>query len=61
MSVMSETFISAYENLSAVSLQSGYLEESVPAAVLTLLVGVVLVPLTLLITGIVIWVRRKRR
>ena len=61
MSVMSESFISAYENLSAVSLQSGYLEESVPAVVLTLLVGVVLVPLTLLVTGIVIWVRRKRR
>ena len=61
MSVMSESFYSAYEELTAVPLQSGYLEESGLAAALVMGLGVVLVPVALLTTGIVIWVRRKRR
>ena len=61
MSIMSESFISVYENLTPVPLQTGYLEESSAALVLVLIVGVVLVPVALLTTGVVIWIRRKRR
>lgn len=61
MSLMSESFISPYEDLAAVSLQMDYLDESGTALVLVLVVGVVLIPLALLTTGIVIWIRRKRR
>ena len=61
MSVMSETFYSAYEELTPVSLQTGFLDESVPMLILVLVIGVVILPLALLVTGIVIWIRRKRR
>lgn len=61
MSLMSESFVSVYENLTPVSLQTGYLEESGTALVLVLVLGVVLVPVALLTTGVVIWIRRKRR
>jgi hypothetical protein len=61
MSLMSESFVSVYESLTPVSLQTGYLEESGTALVLVLILGVVLVPVALLTTGVVIWIRRKRR
>ena len=61
MSVMGDIFTSPYEELAPVSLQSGYLEADQPALVLSLIVGVILVPVALLATGIVIWIRRKRR
>ena len=61
MSVMSETFYSAYEELTPVSLQTGFLDESAVMLILVLVLGVVLIPLALLVTGIVIWIRRKRR
>ena len=61
MSLMSESFVSVYESLTPVSLQTGYLEESGTALVLVLVLGVVLVPVALLTTGVVIWIRRKRR
>ena len=58
---MIESFVSVYESLTPVSLQTGYLEESGTALVLVLVLGVVLVPVALLTTGVVIWIRRKRR
>ena len=61
MSVMGDIFTSPYEELAPVSLQSGYLEADQPALALSLIVGVILVPVALLATGIVIWIRRKRR
>ncbi|MBR6782061.1 MAG: Gldg family protein [Clostridia bacterium] len=61
MSVMGEIFTSPYEELSTVALQSGYLEADQTAQIICLVGGVILVPVALLTTGIVIWIRRKRR
>ena len=59
---MSEPFISAYENLSAVPLSGESLTGLTDGAVFLLGAVVVLIlPAALLTTGIVIWVRRKRR
>ena len=62
ISSMSEPFISAYENLSAVPLSGESLTGLTDGAVFLLGAVVVLIlPAALLTTGIVIWVRRKRR
>lgn len=61
VSLMGESFISAYENLTPVSLQTESLKvDSLPALII-FIVTVVLIPLALLTVGIVIWIRRKRR
>ena len=61
MSVMGDIFTSPYEELPSVTLQSGYLEADNTALTVCLVAGVILVPVALLTTGIVIWIRRKRR
>ena len=61
MSVMGEIFSSPYEELAPVSLESGYLDVDQSTQTLWLLTGVILVPAALLTTGLVIWIRRKRR
>jgi ABC-2 type transport system permease protein len=62
LSFMSESFSSAYENLSAVPLTGESLSGLTNGAVVIIgLVTVILLPVGLLVTGIVIWVKRKRR
>ena len=61
MSYMGEIFASPYEELAPVSLEWGYLEAGQTAQIICLAGGAILVPVALLTTGIVIWVRRKRR
>ena len=61
MSLMNESFTSAYENLTPVSLQTESLEVTDGAALIIFAVTVILLPVTLLVEGIVIWIRRKRR
>ena len=61
MSLMSESFTSAYMKLTPVALQTESLEVSDGAALTIFAVTVILLPLLLLTVGIVIWVRRKRR
>lgn len=62
LSFMSESFSSAFEALAAVNLSGQYLSGLTNGAALAIGVVIVLViPVGLLITGIVIWVRRKRR
>ena len=56
-----DIFTSPYEELPSVTLQSGYLEADNTALTVCLVAGVILVPVALLTTGIVIWIRRKRR
>jgi hypothetical protein len=61
LSLMGESFTSPYMKLTPVPLQTESLEvDSLPALII-FLVTVVLIPLALLIVGIVIWIRRKRR
>ena len=61
MSLMSESFTSAYMKLTPVALQTESLEVSDGAALAIFAITVILLPLLLLTVGIVIWVRRKRR
>ncbi len=62
VSFMSESFSSAYEALASVSLTGDYLSGLTQSSVVGIGLAVaVLLPLGLLVTGIVIWVRRKRR
>ena len=61
MSVMGDIFTSPYEELPAASLEWGYLEAGQTAQIVALVGGVILVPAALLTTGLVIWIRRKRR
>ncbi|MBO5511648.1 MAG: Gldg family protein [Clostridia bacterium] len=61
LSLMGESFTSAYMELPPVSLQTESLEVSDSTALIIFAVTVVLLPLLLLTVGIVIWVRRKRR
>lgn len=61
MSLMSESFTSAYMKLTPVALQTESLEVSDGAALTMFAITVILLPLLLLTVGIVIWVRRKRR
>ena len=61
MSLMNEGFTSAYENLTPVSLQTESLEVTDGAALIIFAVTVILLPVALLVVGIVIWIRRKRR
>ena len=61
MSLMNEGFTSAYENLTPVSLQTESLEVTDGAALIIFAVTVILLPVALLVVGIVIWLRRKRR
>ena len=59
---MSESFYSAYEALASVSLSGEYLSGLNQASVVGIgVAAVLLIPLGLLVTGVVIWVRRKRR
>ena len=61
MSVMGDIFASPYEELAPVSLEWGYLEAGQTAQIICLVGGAILVPVALLTTGIVIWIRRKKR
>ena len=61
MSVMGDIFTSPYEELAPVSLQWGYLEAGQTAQIICLVGGAILVPVALLTTGLVIWIRRKKR
>ena len=62
LSFMSESFSSAYEALGAVNLSAEYLSGLTDGSVITIgLVTVILIPAGLLVAGIVIWVKRKRR
>ena len=62
LSFMSEPFVSAYENLTAANMSSGYLTGLDDGAAFLLGAVIVLViPAALLTAGIVIWVKRKRR
>ena len=61
MSLMNEGFTSAYENLTPVSLQTESLEVTDGTALIIFAVTVILLPVALLVVGIVIWIRRKRR
>ena len=61
MSLMSESFVSAYDDLTPISLQTEYLKVEAGAGWILAGVTVVLIPAALLTTGIVIWVKRKRR
>ena len=62
VSFMSESFYSAYEALASVSLSGEYLSGLNQASVVGIgVAAVLLIPLGLLVTGVVIWVRRKRR
>ena len=62
LSYMSEPFVSSYENLSAVNMSGGYLSGLTVEGALGLGAVVVLIlPVSLLTAGIVIWVRRKKR
>ncbi len=62
LSFMSESFSSAFEALSAVNLSGQILSGLTNSSVLIIgVVTVLLIPVGLLITGVVIWVRRKRR
>jgi heme/copper-type cytochrome/quinol oxidase subunit 2 len=61
MSLMSESFTSAYMKLTPVALQTESLEISDGAALSIFAITVILLPVALLTVGIVIWVRRKRR
>ena len=61
-SFMSDSFYSAYEGLSAVVLSGDYLSGLTRGTSLGIGAATAIVlPLGLLVTGIVIWVRRKRR
>ena len=61
-SFMSASFISAYENIAAAPLTTQYLTGLNDGAILGIaLVTVLVLPIGLLVTGIVIWVKRKRR
>ena len=62
LSFMSESFSSAYEALGAVNLSAEYLSGLTNGSIFGIGIVIVLViPVGLLVTGIVIWVRRKRR
>ena len=62
LSFMSESFSSSYEKLAAVPLTGESLSGLTNGAVVIIgLVTVILLPAGLLVTGIVIWVKRKRR
>ena len=61
MSLMSEHFASAYDKLTAVPLQTEYLEVEAGTGWILAGITVILIPAALLTVGIVIWVRRKRR
>ncbi len=62
VSFMSESFRSAYEALASVNLSGEYLSGLTQASVVGIGVATVIVlPLGLLVTGIVIWMKRKRR
>ena len=61
MSLMSESFTSAYMKLTPVALQTESLEVTDGAALIIFAVTVILLPAALLVVGIVIWIRRKRR
>ena len=62
ISFMSESFSSAYEALAAVPLAGEYLTGLNDGAILIMgIVTVAVIPVGLLVTGIVIWVKRKRR
>ena len=61
-SFMSESFVSAYEELAAVPLTTQYLTGLNDGAIVGIgIVTVLVLPIGLLVTGIVIWVKRKRR
>ena len=61
-SFMSEPFISAYEELAAVPLTTQYLAGLNDGAIVSIaIVAALVLPIGLLVTGIVIWVKRKRR
>ncbi len=61
MSLMTESFTSAYDGLAPVLLQTEYLQVEATAGWILAGVTVVLLPAALLTVGIVIWFRRKRR
>lgn len=62
LSYMSESFSSAFEALAAVNLSGETLSGLTDGSVILLgAVTVIVIPVGLLVTGIVIWVRRKRR
>lgn len=61
MSLMGESFTSAYLELTPVALQTEYLSVEAAPALIIAAVTVILIPAALLTVGIVIWVRRKRR
>ena len=59
---MSESFVSAYEELAAAPLTTQYLTGLNDGAIAGIgIVTVLVLPIGLLVTGIVIWVKRKRR
>ncbi len=60
-SIMNESFVSPYETLRPVPMQTEYLEVEPATGWILAGVTVVLIPMALLTTGIVIWFRRKRR
>ena len=62
VSFMSESFSSAYEALAAVNLAGQSLTGLTDGAIFGIgAVAVIILPVGLLVTGIVIWVKRKRR
>ena len=61
MSLMNESFVSPYDDLTPVSLQVESLAVEAGAGWILAGVTVILIPAALLTVGIVIWVKRKRR
>ena len=62
LAVMGDSFYSSYENLASVVFETGVLENLTVNSVLIVgTVTVIVLPVALLVTGIVIWSRRKRR
>ena len=59
---MSETFVSDYATLEAVDLSTPMLDNITSTSAIMLgLIMVVVIPLGLLITGVIIWLKRRSR